>query len=133
MIGDGKRGASAQSHEWSSLCKDGEAAKTADERKGGERLQTAMEGSWTVPDFCCSFAELAVQLSKIDGRHEGQTLKGVVFSASSNAKELRRQFKRVENCECVGTADAQDALRRDRFQKEKLERVGESPVANAVL
>lgn len=74
-----------------------------------------------VPD-CLFFAQLAVRLTERGGRHEVQRLLDVVFDVSFDEKELHRQVKRAESCECLVPGRIFDALNGEGFEKEKLRR-----------
>lgn len=86
-----------------------------DELEGGERLEIAMEAERTVPSFCFSYAELAVRITRIVGKHEIRRLINVVSDVFFDAKELRRHVTRVEDCKCLVIEEALDALRREVF------------------
>lgn len=51
MLGEEERIALVQRHEWDSSGEDVEGSRTADELKGGGRLETAIEEKRSVPYF----------------------------------------------------------------------------------
>lgn len=58
ILTEGERYARAQSREWNSSGKDGEAAGTADALQKGGRLEVAMKSERTVRNFCFSLRSL---------------------------------------------------------------------------
>lgn len=133
MLLEGERRAPAQSPEWNSWSEGSEAAGTADELEREERLEVALEGEKAVSNFCFTFAEFGVRLTRRGERNEVQRLMDVMFDVFFDAKVLCSHVKRAEKCECLPTEDPYDALRRKKFQKEKPGGAGESPYAIALL
>lgn len=84
-------------------------------------------------NFRFSIAELVVRLKRKGGKHEVQKLMNVLFDVFIDAKQLRRQVKKVEDCKCIVTESTHDAMSMEEFQGEKLRRADKSPNARAIL
>lgn len=118
VLGKEKK-APVQSRDQSTFGHEGEGDGIAGELEREGRLDIALQEKRLVPNFCCSFAEFAVQLMRRNERHEVQKLINVMFDAFFDAKKLRRHARRVQDCKRVGTERPHNALSRERFWREK--------------
>lgn len=133
VLEDGERSALAKSHDWFSSEDGGEVAGTANELKGGESLELAVEGERTVPDVCLRFAEFAVRLTRKGRRLEIQKLMNVVLDGFFDAKGPCRHVIKAEDCECLVAERVHGASSSEGVWKAKLRTADETPNAGAVL
>lgn len=111
---------------------DDYAAGIADKLERQQSLEIAEKEKRRVPDFCVSFAELAVLLNRSSGRHEVKNSIGVVFSNSSDAKRPRGHVREFEDCECSASKRTRDEMIGESIPEEKLEKAGEGSDATSI-
>lgn len=96
VLGKGEKSVPTESHEQNGFGKVGEVAEVGVESVGGGRLKVAIEGEWTVSDYCFSFAQPAVRLTRSGGRNKVQKLMDMMFDVHFDAKGFVGTWKKLE-------------------------------------
>lgn len=81
-----------------------------------------MEGQRMVSNFGFSFSEIAARLKRRDGRIEIQKTANTRFNVSLDTRKLRRRLRKLEDSKGLVTVRTQNALKGERFQKERVKK-----------
>lgn len=111
----------------------GGGAELAGEFEEGRETEKEVEMERSVPDFCLSFAEVALRMARRGARKEIEKMMGIILDADFDAKELGRHVKGLDDCERIVGNSNEDVLSKEGFTKEVLRAGSGSCISQATL